>query len=415
MGEHVGNFRMRVEFKDFYHWQKEIVEYMGNVTIRGGRQDGKTVAAAERIYQLAKKFPKSRHLIIAASERQENYLYERVCDLIGRNYVGRKTLKRVEMNNGTIIFKFPVGTTGMFLEGLASIDFLHADEAIHIHWRVWDSILPMLAEPRKRGLGWITLLSATRGKPKGYFFDSFERKDFLKITVKSEDCPHISKEFLKEELERLGPVMYGVIYNGNFSEEGYKYFSSWIIRKAATFKFWKKKDINKLLSYYLGIDPAGQGKAKAAFVSAELRMDRINVPHFETIDKSSMPELARKTEELHKIFNYRKIFIDPGGLGEGVVDILKENKKIRKRIRPLNNAEAGKHGKILKPDLYSNTLKLFEEEKIEIINDEELIKALLDVEIDVDGKIKGTDISEAFVRACWCTKEKSYKVKIVCF
>ena len=209
--------------------------------------------------------------------------------------------------------------------------------------------------------------------------------------------------------------MYGVIYNGNFSEEGYKYFSSWIIRKAAAFKFWKKKDINKLLSYYLGIDPAGQGKAKAAFVSAELRMDRINVPHFETIDKSTMPELARKTEELHKIFNYRKIFIDPGGLGEGVVDILKENKKIRRRIRPLNNAEAGKYGKILKQDLYSNTLKLFEEEKIEIIDDEELIKALLDVEIDVDGKIKGTDISEAFVRACWCMKEKSYKVKIITF
>ncbi len=407
---------MKVEFKDLYDWQKEIVAHKGNITIRGGRQDGKTVAVAKRILKLAKEYPGSRHLIIAASERQENYLYEQVCDLIGRNYVGRKTLKRVELDNGSIIFKFPVGMTGVYLEGLASIDFLHADEAIHINWRVWDSIIPMLAEPRKRGLGWITLLSATRGKPKGYFFDSFKRKDFLKIVVKSEDCPHISKEFLKEELERLGPTMYGVIYNGDFSEEGFKYFSKYIIKRATTFRFWNYgKEYRKEDSWYLGIDPAGQGKAKAAFVSALLKKDKIKVPHFKTIDKSSMPELARQTEAFHILFNYRKIFIDPGGLGEGVVDILKENKKIRRKIRPLNNTEAGKYGKILKVDLYSNTLRLFEEEKINIIDEEELTEALLNVEIDVDGKIKGTDLSEALVRACWCVKEKSYKVKIVTF
>lgn len=404
---------MKVEYKDFYDWQKEIVNHKGNVAIKGGRQDGKTVATAKRIHKLAEEFPKSRHLIIAASERQENYLYEQVCDLIGRDYVGRKTLKRIEMKNGTIIFKFPVGTTGMFLEGLASIDFLHADEAIHINWRVWDSILPMLAEPRKRGLGWITLLSATRGKPKGYFFDSFSRKDFLQISVKSEDCPHISKEFLKEELERLGPIMYGVIYNGDFSEEGYKYFSSVVIKKNITFKFWSPKEIIKQAQYYLGLDPAGMGKSEAAFVSAQVCNDRVKIVHNEVLQKSSTLELLDKTKKLNTIFNYKKIFIDPRGLGFGITDLLIHN--FKRKVRPLDNAEAGRLGKILKEDLYSNALVLLELGKVDLPDDDKFIKALCDVEVDVEGKIKGTDLSEAFVRAVFGAKEKSLKVKIITF
>ena len=81
----------------------------------------------------------------------------------------------------------------------------------------------------------------------------------------------------------------------------------------------------------------------------------------------------------------------------------------------MNNASAGSENKILKEDLYSNAERLFNEGKIEILNDEGLIKALIDVEFDEENKIMGTDISEAFVRACWAIKEKGYKVKIRTF
>jgi len=86
-----------------------------------------------------------------------------------------------------------VGTTGIYVEGLSSIDFVYPDEAIHMGNKVWDSILPMLVEPKKRGFGWITLLSATKGGARfkeGFFYKSFSMKHFKKFHIKTSDCPH---------------------------------------------------------------------------------------------------------------------------------------------------------------------------------------------------------------------------------
>src|SRR3990167_7423974 len=298
-----------------YDWQEEIENYRGNLTIRGGRQSGKSLSVARRIYNFAMKYPNGRSLIIAASERQENFIYERVRELIGKNYRGRSTLTLTTLKNGHQIIKFPVGITGKYLEGLSSIDFLYCDEAIHIWEKVWDSILPMIAEPRKRGLGWITMLSSTRGKPKGYFFKSFSDSNFKQIQVKADDCEHISKEFLESEKLRLGERMYNVIYNGEFDEEANHYFPTEIIERAIKISFFSKKDIDKNKDYYLGIDPARYGKSKAAFCESEISKDKIRVLYGEELKKSSLTELKNKTLELQELFNNKKIFIDDGGFG----------------------------------------------------------------------------------------------------
>jgi len=164
-----------MEFK-WYPWQLEVIEAVGDVTLRGGRQDGKSWAVAKRIDRLAKKYPGSTHLIIAASERQENFLLDKVVDIIGKdksNYVGRRTLTHMELKNGSHIYKYPVGVTGIYIEGMSSVDFIYADEAIHIGQKVWDSIIPMLLEPKSRGLGWICMLGATKGGVLNMSYASF--------------------------------------------------------------------------------------------------------------------------------------------------------------------------------------------------------------------------------------------------
>ena len=404
--------------RELYDWQKKIVEHKGNVTVRGGRQSGKSVSVGERIYKIASEYPGEKTLIIAASERQENYLYDQVRQLIGKGYVGRSTLSCTTLDNGHQIWKFPVGQTGIYLEGLSNVAFLYADEAIHIGQKVWNSILPMLAEPRKRGLGWITLLSTTKGKPKGYFFDSFKDKSFMQIHVKAQDCPHISKEFLEEERKRLGEIMYSVIYDGEFHEEAVNYFPSEMINRAVKIGFFSKKDIKEEDNYYLGIDPARYGKSKAAFVVAKLEKDKVSVVYQENLDKSSLIELGVKTNELNDLFHPKKIFIDDGGFGAGLIDFLELNLKIRRKLRPINNAASGKEGKILKEDLYSNVMHLMQTEKLDLVNDREIIEGLKRVEYDgVEGeeKIIGTDLSEALVRACWAYKEKYKKPIILTF
>ena len=400
-----------------YDWQKKIVEHEGDITIRGGRQTGKSWAVAEQIKERTLKYPKSKHLIIAASERQENYLLDKVKELFGKGYKGydgRQTLTHLKLDNGTDIYKYPVGQTGIYMEGLSSVDFIYADEAIHIGKKVWDSILPMLAEPKKRGLGWITLLSATRGKPKGFFFESFQMDNFEKIVIKAEDCDHVDKEFLKQEKKRLGERMYGVIYNGEFDENANKYFSKEIIERQIKIGFWNLHDKKKEYDYYLGIDPARYGKCKAAFAVSEWRgRDDLAIVYGEELAKSSLVDLRNKARELDKMIKFRRIFIDDGGFGAGLVDIME--KEFKYRLRPMNNKTATGEGKILKEDMYSNVLRLLEEGQLSLVNQKEVIDGLLGVEIDDEDKIVGTDMSEAITRACWGIKEKNIKPTIISF
>jgi len=408
---------MYIKDKNLYDWQKKYIKHLGNTTMRGGRQIGKSMTTAKRILYLANKYPGETHLIIASSERQENYLLDKVKIELGKDYCfrARATKYKLPLENGTDIYKFPVGKTGVYVEGLSSVSFLWIDEAIHMSEKVYNSIIPMLAEPRKRGLGWINLLSATKGKARGFFFDSFKSKKFYKVHEKAEDQPHISKEFLKEELNRLGKRLYNVIYNGEFDILGDCYFPPDLIDEAINFKFFSlKRDYKPYASYYLGTDPAFAGKCKAGFVISEINKDRIKIPHWETMEKTRLRDLVNKTRELDNLFHWKKNFVDNNGCGIGLNNIL-EDEFGSKRIRGLNGATKGKDKKILKEDLYSNALRLFELRKLDLPNDEVFINALKKVYINKEGIIKGNDIADAFIRACWAIKEKSLKCRIITF
>lgn len=401
---------------ELYDWQEDLKTYKGDVAIRGGRQTGKSLSVARRIVHLAYAYPESRIFIGAASERQENYLYERVKELIpSGDFKGRSTLSYTKLKNGTEIYKFPLGQTGKYLEGLPSIDFMFIDEAIHVNEKVWDSIIPMLAEPKKRGFGWLTLLSSTRAKPKGFFYNACNNKKYKQFHIRAEDCNHISKEFLKEEKLRLGETLYNVIYNGEFDESAQAFFPPEFIDRAKRNEIFKINDVSRLKEYYLGIDPAKFGRSKAGFAISEINGEKIKLIWGEEIKKSSFKEMREKTLKLHLLFIFKKIFYDSGGLGQGFDEYLEEEKLLKRKLRALNNAQAGKFGKILKEDLYSNVLKLIESEELEIIDDK-IIESLKKVEWDeINERIIGNDLSEASVRACWAKKEKSLKIKIYKF
>ena len=404
-----------MKIKSWYDWQKEIINCEGDITIRGGRQTGKSWAVAQRILSLAEKYPGCKILVIAPGGRQEGYLRDKCLDLLGTSYKFRRRQVKewLPLKNKSDIFIYPVGNTGVFVEGLSSVDFLFAEEAGHIKEQVFDAIMPMLAEPRKRGKGWITLLGNTRRCAlKGFFYNSFQNKKFKHFHIKTEEQQHVSIEFLDDELKRLGERRFRVIYEGEFDEEAFRYFSEEIIKRAVKFRFWKlHKDFNNNNNYFLGVDPARYGKSKAGFIITELTKEKIKIIHAETLAKSSLLDLRDKCLELDlKFKKFKKIYIDDGGFGAGLVDILEE--KFKFRLRALNNKQTGKDFKILKEDLYSNFLKLLEKEEIELIDNKELIEGLINVEVDEEEKIKGTDISEAAVRAAWAWKEKPKRLTV---
>ena len=402
---------------NLYNWQEEIINHEGNLFITGGRQTGKTEAVARRIKHLADKHAGCKILIIAAGERQEDYLYDTLKELYGKAYKYRKraTKNLLPLKNGTNIWKFPEGRTGKFIEGMSSVDFLFADEAVHIGERVWNSVMPMLLEPRHRGLGWITLLTSTQGK-RGRFLDScLDDEGYKKFKISSEDVAHADKAFLENEKKRLTDADYRQIYGGEWVDETSLYFKKETIDKCMSFNFWKlKKEYSANASYYLGIDPARFGKDKAAFVVVELLRKKLKAVYCEQLEKSSIIELVKKAESLHKDFNFRGFYYDDGGVGGGFDDMMQE--VFKGKCVPLNNSSKGERkGKILKEDLYSNLIRLMEQGDISMIRDEELRKSMESINFDYDDDrliISGSydHLCEALGRACWCMKERKLRL-----
>lgn len=361
------------------------------------------------------KHPKTVSLIIAASERQESYLFEKVAQdltLHGKLSSARQTQSRLTLKNGSKIIKIPVGTTGYYAKG-ATVDFLYIDEAAYVHELVWDSVIPMLAVARSRGEGWMTMLSTAFGT-KGYFHKCFKNDRFRKFLITPDMCPHLSKEFLEEELERMGKWRFDQEYMGVFQEKKGQYFPTDLILARMNFKFWDKS-ITPHRNFYLGIDFGGMGSEEEAYACGELIRKKVKNFHNETILQSRMRDTLKMTDKLDEKLHFKRIFTDPGGMGVGYQDIFEERYGKRKVIG-LNRASKTKekYSKILKEDLYSNCLRLMEEGNLDLIADERMAKSLQSITI-IEGKIGGVNdhLAEALVNMCWCVKEKGLNLSIV--
>jgi len=435
-------------------WQRDVLAYDGNITIRSGRQVGKSTVIGLKATKLALEHPGIKILIVAASQRQASLLFEKVLsefhflqdkvlDVAGfeaQEFSGsrvdrdRKTLfekkhglfkspptkTRIILKDGTEIISVPVGKTGIYIKG-HSVDILIADEAAFIPEMVWLAIKPMIAVSKKlRGLGWEILLSTPFGKG-GYYYNSFTDDDYKSVHVSSEDCRRIPTDFLRKEKRRLSKWEYAQEYLGDFVDEFSQFFGSDLIKKRSNFMDWeRKKNYSSKRRYYLGVDVARYGADENAFVILEwVGDDNLRIVKVETTERRSITDTANRIIKYDSWYNFNKIFIDDGGVGGGLYDIIK--KKLRSRLVGLNNSSKSvenRKNRILKEDLYSNALVLLENERLSLINNMKLQRSLksmtFEYTADKNIRIYGnySHISEAFVRACWCTKAKGLKLFI---
>lgn len=413
-------------------WQEEVLRHQGNITLRSGRQVGKTEVIGSKVKDFALENPGTVSLIIAASQRQSSYLFEKVrvyFELMEHEtntqlFKEKATLSKIKLKNGSVIYCFPAGRTGYFVRGF-TIDLLIADEAAYIPETVWNSILPMVAVSQKRRrMGYIILLSTPFGKG-GYFYNSFTDKDFKAFHVSSEDCKRIPKAFLRKERLRMTTAEYRQEYMGEFCDEWNQFFQTNLIKKCMTLIEWsKKEDYKKEARYYLGVDIARYGGDENAFVVCELLKDRLRIVRCFTTDRISTTDTIGRIKAIEGLFNFNKIFLDDSGIGGSVTDILIEN--LGRKVMGLNNAskrfeiqgEEKKRG-ILKEDLYSNALMLMETGRLDLISDLSLLRSLKSITYEYTSsknfrniQIYGdySHLTEAMVRACWCIKERGLDI-----
>ncbi len=440
-------------------WQEKVLEYEGSISIRAGRQVGKSLVVSRKAVEFALKNPNTNTLIIAPAQRQSSLLFEKIkvalemldsfiLEKKGRPKWDKKksdkqnidiqdrfakkygifedhpTKTMIILKNGARIYSLPAGKTGYFIRGF-TIDLLIVDEAAYVPEIIWNSIIPMIAIARKKAekLGWIILLSTPFGRG-GYFYNSFLDEDYKHFHISSEDCPRISREFLRKERTRMTKQEYAQEYQGEFIEEFNQLFSSALIANCTKFLEWDyKRDYKPGGNYYLGVDIARFGGDENSFVVGELIGEILRIIKVATTERKSIVDTVKRIEEFDAVFKFRKIFIDDAGVGGGAFDLLVETVH-KNKVVGLNNAtrsvdeDKSRSRRLLKEDLYSNAIVLMESGKLEMISSLALQRSLksmtfeytLERNLHIHGN--NSHIAEAFVRVCWCVRQKGLRLFI---
>lgn len=413
-------------------WQKEALHTNGNLSIRAGRQVGKSTVISRKAVNFALENKGVKVLIIAAAQREASFLFEKVrveLEQIEFNVFGEKpTQTKILLKNGSEIHALPTGRTGFLIRG-QTIDLLIADEAAYIPELVWLSVIPMIVVSRTtRNFGWIWLLSTPFGNT-GYFYESFRDPNFKNFHISSEDCPRIDKSFLEKEKRRLTSNQYRQEWGGEFIDSIDKFFPTELIKNCVVeegkvYHFQSQsKSFPPSSKFFLGVDVARYGEDSNAFVVIELKENGIiRVREALTTERKALTETRVKIQDLNNKYSFNRIFIDDAGLGGGLVDEL--ILRYRGKIVGLNNRSRSimdKKKRILKEDLYSNTLLLMENKRIELIADVDLFRSLDSVRFEYTEerniRIFGnnTHLAEALVRACWGEKEKGLNIFVHAF
>jgi len=398
-------------------WQKEYIMHKGNTVVRAGRQSGKSFAESLRVALFALLNSKTSTLIIASVDRQSVELLEKIkAQIMGlaKNQIkGRPTFHKIELKNGSKIMAEPAGQTGYGLRGF-TVDKLVADEAHYIPDAVFVAIRPMLATTG----GTLDLLSTPRGN-EGFFYDCFQSDDFHKIHIMSKDCPRISDEFLEQEKKRMTKLEFCQEYEAEFLDSLMAFFTKDLLDSCIGTKL--TNGIN-----YLGVDFAGYGGDQNAFVTLENVGKNSFVKCFETTERVRAWETVNRIIELNKVYNYRKIGVDDGGLGTPILDYILTHASLKRKTIGLNNASRkihndGREKKLLKEDMYGNLKIMMEQGLLKFEANDDLIRSLTSIQFEIDKdtkkiKIFGrySHITEGLIRAAWLVKSKGLNIMAFC-
>ncbi len=342
-----------------------------------------------------------------------------------------KPLKHeLKLKNGSIIRSLPTGDSGYGIRGF-TIDELYADEAAFIPEEVWAAVTPMLATTG----GTINLLSTPFGI-NNYFHRCFNDPKFASFHISTEDVAKQREEpqrqnmldFLNDEKERMTKLQYQQEYLGLFVGGIKRLFSEELINKVCV--------LPKILSSgvkdhggdnFQGIDIARMGGDEIVLISA----NRINKKLLKQIDMEipegqTITDTARLIISKDQQINHKKIYMDDGGLGVGVYDILFEDPQTKNKVVGLNNArreidedpdkDLPRKKVLLGEDMGVNLKVVMEQGKIQLFDDPRIKQSLRSMQYDYgDGgklKIHGNydHIFEALKRLAWCMKNKDLNI-----
>jgi hypothetical protein len=424
-------------------WQKEILEATGNICLCIGRQSGKSEIIAIKTAEYICNNPKKKVLIISITEDQAQRMLQKIIMHIYRNYPkmiagGRdkttnKLLKptqhEINLTNKSQAITRAVGQYGLGVLGM-TVDVVVPDEAAYLPEAIWTAITPMLLTTG--GSMW---LLSTPNMHQGYFYDAYTKPEmgFKTFYHTSEEVAEkrpepqrsIMLQHLEREKARMTELEYAQQYKAQFLEELNQLFPDELIKQSQSLQRCNSISISNPIpegTYYLGVDVARMGGDETTFEVFEQK-DGIYLQRENIINKYTYTtQTIDKILELDRLYHFRKIYIDDGGLGAAVLDQLLDEDQTKRKVVAINNSskaldhDENRKRKILKEDLYLNLKRMLERGKVKLLNDPEILISLKSVvlensktgEVRIYGRY--THIVEGIIRAIWADRDKHLNI-----
>ena len=424
-------------------WQKDVLTAEGDLCICAGRQTGKSTVVSIKAAEFIINNPNKLVMIVSTTEDQSQLMISKISNYLHENYKSlirkgktNQTKHLIRLKNDSVVRCKAVGATGVGIRGF-TIDLLIADEAAFMPEDVWAAVTPMLLTTG----GDIILISTPKSK-SGYFYESYIGDGFKTFHVNSVDVmtnrplsQNWNKKHREMAIERLGRErkrmtsnQFDQEYLGKFVDDINQLFPDELIKKCMTAE--KGEPMLEGGQYFLGVDVARMGGDESTFEILEKdRYGKLKHRIHQTMKKIYLNETTNHILLLDKQYNFKRIYIDDGGLGVGVFDYLLENPQTKRKVIPINNAfrvieydpwkKQPRRKKLLKVDLYNNLLRLMEQGKITILKDDNVFLSFKSVQYEhfKEGTLAGTlkiygdytHIVEGLIRAAWCEKDKHLK------
>jgi len=196
-------------------WQGNLLrEQPRRALLLCSRQSGKTTTAGLMGLHRALYNSGSLVLIVSPSQRQSGEIFRTVIGfyhkLTGAPELSAESVLRSEFKNGSRIVALPGNEKT--IRGYSGANLIILDEASRIEDELVGGITPMLATTN----GSLIALTTPAGK-RGWFYDQWiGADDWTRVRVNAAQCPRISKDFLDEEMRRLGPLVFQQEYDLEF-------------------------------------------------------------------------------------------------------------------------------------------------------------------------------------------------------
>lgn len=420
-------YSVKWNYHEMDEWQKNILEINGNIILMCGRQVGKSEIMAKKIADYLLNNKNKHLLIVSGVERQAAGLYNKVLRYVETSYP--KLLKKgkdkplrtvLKLINGSILRTEAVGLDGAGARQY-TLDGVIFEEMQLIPEDAFGAITPMLLTTG--GFMWML---GTAWATEGYVYERLSDTDFNVIRVNSEEVAEARPEpqrtimlnHLQKEKERLGEAMYMQEYLAIPSEKIRQIFPDALIKKCMIEE--RRGTIIKNNRHVCGIDPAGLGEDQGAITILDTEdKEKIVMIDFLITEKKMTTETTDIILNLDNQYDFKKIYVDDGGVGFGVFSELMNEDQTKNKTEALNNSRRSltrdetRKTKILKEDLYINLLRLMERGKIKLLKDAEIRESLKSCKFEYNEKTKKLLITsnynhpaESLVRAAWDAESK---------